>query len=74
MTTMRGLMFAWCLIGVATGAAAGAILGAQAAGGIVFQRTLARRTMIGSLAGGGFAMVVWFSLQRSQARKPSEPD
>ena len=73
MATMRDLMFAWCLIGVAIGAAIGALLGAQAGGAIVLQQSLARRTMIGSLVGSGFAMAVWFYLQWSVARKPAEP-
>lgn len=73
MTAMRGLMFAWSLIGVVVGAAVGALVGAQWGGAVALQESLGRRTMIGSIAGGSFAIAVWFHALRVLVRKPAEP-
>lgn len=73
MMALRGLLFAWSLIGVAIGAAMGALVGANWAGAAVPQQSLARSTMIGSIGGGGFAIAVWFFTLRT-ARKSVESD
>ncbi|HEY3788017.1 MAG TPA: hypothetical protein VGL71_04140 [Urbifossiella sp.] len=68
MAAMRGLMFAWALIGVVIGAAQGALLGVQAAGGTVRLDPLGRWTMVGSILGGAFAIGVWVVALRSMLR------
>lgn len=67
MAAVRGLMFAWSLIGTALGASEGAQAGARWAGVAVAQQPLARWTMIGSLIGGGFGLAVWFFTMRKSA-------
>ncbi len=71
MAAMRGLMFAWSLIGVAVGAAQGALFGVRWAGAAVKFDPLGRWTMVGSILGGAFAIAVWFFALRSMA--PSHP-
>ena len=71
MSRLRGLLFVWCLIAVAIGAAVGALLGAHEACGIALEKSFARRTMFGSLAGGGFALAL-YSL-KSLTPRQAEP-
>lgn len=67
MAALRGLMFAWSLIGAAIGAKLGAEEGARWAGAAA--SPLSRWSMAGSLAGLGFGLVVWFfTLRRVQSR------
>ena len=73
MMALRGLLFAWSLIGVVIGAAMGSLVGANWAGAGVPQQSLARGTMIGSIGGGAIAIVVWFYTRQS-ARKTAESD
>lgn len=73
MTMMRGLLFVWSLIGTAIGAAIGALLGVKWADAAVELQPLGRPAMFASIAGGAFAVGVWFLAQRSQARAETAP-
>jgi hypothetical protein len=57
MSALRGLTFAWSLMGTAIGAARGAEYGVHWAGAVP---GLIQWTMMGTLIGGGFGLVVWF--------------
>jgi hypothetical protein len=59
MTAMRGLMFAWALIGAALGAASGAVAAMDWAGVPREQLPLRRWTMVGAILGGAFGVAVW---------------
>lgn len=69
MAAVRGLMFAWSLIGTAVGGSAGAQAGVKWAGAAPPDQ--GQWTMAGSLIGGGFALVVWFVSMRNV--KPAIP-
>lgn len=64
MTTMKGLLFAWALIGTALGAAAGARVGAEWADANRLQLPLENWTVAGSILGGGFALAMWSTINR----------
>ncbi|MFO0804762.1 MAG: hypothetical protein U0791_16765 [Gemmataceae bacterium] len=68
MAAVRGLMFAWSLVGAALGAAQGALQGAHWAGAV--RQPLGRWIVVGSVLGGAFGLVVWF-LARRRLRTPS---
>lgn len=70
MSALRGLMFAWSLIGTAIGASAGAQLGLEQVGIALARHPLARWTMVGSLIGGAFGLAVWFFTVRSKKDVP----
>lgn len=62
MTAIRGLMFAWSLVGAALGSAQGAHYGARWAGAV--QQPLGRWVVVCSVAGGAFGLAVWFLARR----------
>ena len=60
MGALRGLMFAWSLMGTALGSSAGARVGSAWANVNLAAEPLGRWTMFGAVAGGFLALAVWF--------------
>jgi hypothetical protein len=62
MVAIRGLMFAWSLVGTVLGAAQGALQGAHWAGAV--RPPLGRWIVVASVLGGAFGLAVWFLARR----------